>query len=189
MLIECRHCGAPLDVTPQASLTRCAYCGTTQRVRSARTQMTQTPVGWQPPAMWTPPQHFRAPSVPLTFDQSKTVRKVVIIFVVVIVVTTVLPIFIVVLAVVGSLTCSAATPSRSSTRSRSGPSPVAEGSSRAEPGPASDVCQRAARCCRVATPASTAHCDQLLAVPDEQACRAALDGFVQAAGAQGKSCN
>jgi len=81
MIVECQNCGAPLDVRPQDWFARCQYCGQNQRVKKARTQFNQTPAGWRPPQVWTPPQHFHARSVPLNYDTGKTVRKTVLIIV------------------------------------------------------------------------------------------------------------
>ncbi|HJK94918.1 MAG TPA: hypothetical protein RMH85_14665 [Polyangiaceae bacterium LLY-WYZ-15_(1-7)] len=69
MLIECAHCGAPLDVKDDERRTTCTYCGRPQEVRSARTM--QQPAGWKPPAQWTPPERFPAPSRPLQHDPAR----------------------------------------------------------------------------------------------------------------------
>ncbi|MFW5920756.1 MAG: hypothetical protein ACOCUS_02860 [Polyangiales bacterium] len=67
MLVECNNCGAPLDVADNARVTKCAYCGRSNQVRSLRTVAQQRPEGWQPPPQWTPPQHFPQQSVPLQY--------------------------------------------------------------------------------------------------------------------------
>ena len=62
MLIECKKCGAPLDVKGTERVTRCKYCGTNTKLRNTRTIAAQTPAGWTPPAVWTPPQNAKASS-------------------------------------------------------------------------------------------------------------------------------
>ena len=66
MLVECRQCGAPLDVDNRAVFVKCAYCGANNRVRSMKTLAAMAPVGWVAPQTWTPPNQseplpFRAP--------------------------------------------------------------------------------------------------------------------------------
>lgn len=66
MLVECRQCGAPLDVQANTSLVKCSYCGASSRVRSMRTIALEAPAGWTPPQTWTPPNQtaplpYRAP--------------------------------------------------------------------------------------------------------------------------------
>ncbi len=73
MLIECAHCGAPLDVTEGERQTTCAYCGRLQEVRSARTM--EQPQGWKAPQQWTPPAHFPAQSRPLQLDASVAAQQ------------------------------------------------------------------------------------------------------------------
>ncbi|MDC0746409.1 hypothetical protein [Polyangium mundeleinium] len=62
MILECRHCGAPLDVKPEAALTKCRYCDTTSERRLLRTVSAETPRDFRPPSQWTPPPQFPAPS-------------------------------------------------------------------------------------------------------------------------------
>jgi hypothetical protein len=62
MIIECGHCGAPLDVKANEKASKCAYCGTSNQVRTQRTIAFETPAGWRPPPQWTPPPHFAANS-------------------------------------------------------------------------------------------------------------------------------
>lgn len=62
MIIECGHCGAPLDVKGNERSSKCNYCGTPNQVKSQRTIAFETPVGWQPPTQWQPPQQFAANS-------------------------------------------------------------------------------------------------------------------------------
>jgi hypothetical protein len=62
MIIECGHCGAPLDVRETHRVTKCNYCGIANQVKSTRTIAFETPQGWRPPTTWTPPQHAAANS-------------------------------------------------------------------------------------------------------------------------------
>lgn len=62
MLIECKKCGAPLDVKGTERVTRCKYCGATTKLRETKTIAAQTPTGWSPPREWIPPQHVKASS-------------------------------------------------------------------------------------------------------------------------------
>ncbi|MDI1449349.1 hypothetical protein [Polyangium sp. 6x1] len=68
MILECRHCGAPLDVKPDVALTKCRYCGTTSERHLLRTVSAETPRDFRPPKQWVPPPHLPAPSnLPLTY--------------------------------------------------------------------------------------------------------------------------
>jgi DNA-directed RNA polymerase subunit RPC12/RpoP len=67
MLIECRYCGAPLDVTPAQRSAKCRYCGSSSLIGEARTVAPATPPAWKPPPQWTPPAHVAA-------DSSKPLR-------------------------------------------------------------------------------------------------------------------
>jgi hypothetical protein len=69
VLIECENCGAPLDVKLETRISRCNYCGKSNRVASMRTVAEHTPRGWQPPPVWTPPAHFPAQSVPIQYHR------------------------------------------------------------------------------------------------------------------------
>lgn len=62
MIVECGHCGAPLDVRDGQRFTRCRYCGKTSQARELRTIEAQTPPGWRPPPTWQPPSHVPADS-------------------------------------------------------------------------------------------------------------------------------
>lgn len=62
MILECAHCGAPLDVPAGSTTSRCRYCGHTSRVEELRTVFPQRPPDWRPPRKWTPPQHAPADS-------------------------------------------------------------------------------------------------------------------------------
>jgi LSD1 subclass zinc finger protein len=61
MLVECSHCGAPLDVRDGVRFVKCAYCDHTSRVRSMHTIAAEAPSGWKPPPQWTPPPNKPAP--------------------------------------------------------------------------------------------------------------------------------
>jgi hypothetical protein len=189
MIIECQNCGAPLDVESGSSLARCKYCGKTQRVTRARTQLPHTPPNWQPPRQWTPPQHFPAQSVPLRYDASKKLARVILI---VVVATTLAPILIMggvfaAIAIVGA---------RATSSSRSSPSPPSHAphGPRSSPAPApapvsgSGVCAAAARCCQKVQP-NNAACKGIVAVPREDTCKQVLDAMRDAAKAMGKTCD
>jgi hypothetical protein len=62
MILECRHCGAPLDVKQGAELTKCRYCGTVNERQRMRTIATVTPQDFRPPRQWAPPPQFPADS-------------------------------------------------------------------------------------------------------------------------------
>lgn len=67
MLIECRNCGAPLDIKARQRFARCRYCDRQNRVQQTRTIAQHTPGGWQPPRVWTPPSHAPEDSKPLDY--------------------------------------------------------------------------------------------------------------------------
>lgn len=67
MLIECKKCGAPLDVEGNPTNVRCRYCGTTSRIRSAKTLAVQTPPDWKPPEVWAPRADARIAAKELRF--------------------------------------------------------------------------------------------------------------------------
>lgn len=79
MLLDCKQCGAPLDVEQSAFLATCAYCKHTQTVRKSiykrPTDWRQTPPNWLPPEQWTPPANARQPSVPLSYQPARAQRK------------------------------------------------------------------------------------------------------------------
>lgn len=62
VIVECSHCGAPLDVERGSAFARCSYCGKTNKVKSAKTLMAESPVAWKPPPVWQPPPHVPARS-------------------------------------------------------------------------------------------------------------------------------
>lgn len=62
MLIECKNCGAPLDVTGRESFVKCRYCDHSSKVASLRTVAQATPEGWRAPSEWRPPEHVPARS-------------------------------------------------------------------------------------------------------------------------------
>ncbi|MDI1482887.1 hypothetical protein [Polyangium sp. y55x31] len=74
MILECRHCGAPLDVKPDAALTKCRYCGTTSERRLLRTVSAETPRDFRPPPQWIPPPQFPAPSNQALAYHEETLR-------------------------------------------------------------------------------------------------------------------
>jgi hypothetical protein len=71
MILECGHCGAPLDVREGASITTCKYCGKANERQRMRTIAAETPRDFSPPPRWTPPAEFPAPSnVPLDYRRN-----------------------------------------------------------------------------------------------------------------------
>lgn len=58
VLVQCKHCGAPLDVKQNDRLVRCSYCDHVNRVRTMQTLNQMTPADWRPPPTWTPPPQF-----------------------------------------------------------------------------------------------------------------------------------
>ncbi|MDI3284120.1 hypothetical protein [Polyangium sp. 15x6] len=74
MILECRHCGAPLDVKPDAALTKCRYCDTTSERRLLRTVSAETPRDFRPPPQWLPPPQFPAPSNQALAYHEETLR-------------------------------------------------------------------------------------------------------------------
>ncbi len=67
MIVECKKCGAPLNVVDGQRLVQCSYCGATSQVKAMRTAAIQTPPGWQPPPTWqSPPTTSTSTSAPST---------------------------------------------------------------------------------------------------------------------------
>ncbi len=72
MILECGHCGAPLDVREGASITTCKYCGKANDRQRMRTIAAETPRDFRPPPKWIPPPQFPAPSnVPLDYHRNQ----------------------------------------------------------------------------------------------------------------------
>jgi len=79
MIVECSHCGAPLDVRDGQRYTRCRYCNKTSQSRELRTIEQQTPPGWRPPPVWRPPTHVPANSdVQLAYRQASAAGGIVV---------------------------------------------------------------------------------------------------------------
>jgi hypothetical protein len=101
-ILECGHCGAPLEVDPGAPRAQCTYCGTRSVIETMRLVSEAPPPGWQPPAVWTPPENAPADSsVPLQYHAKLGTpqRRVV----VAIIASSAVSLVIVVIAVVASL--------------------------------------------------------------------------------------
>lgn len=62
MILECSHCGAPLDIKEGASIAKCGYCDKSQRVRNMNTLSQITPAQWQQPTQWVPPPSAKVQS-------------------------------------------------------------------------------------------------------------------------------
>ena len=73
MIIECKNCGAPLDVEQGKWLTTCAYCRVTQRVRK-EASIYATPPDWRAPTQWTPPPQ-RGVEKTFAYDPGQAARK------------------------------------------------------------------------------------------------------------------
>ena len=72
MILECGHCGAPLDVREGVSITTCKYCGKANDRQRMRTIAAETPRDFRPPPKWIPPAQFPAPSnIPLEYHRNK----------------------------------------------------------------------------------------------------------------------
>jgi LSD1 subclass zinc finger protein len=72
MLVECSHCGAPLDVREDARIVKCAYCDHANRVRTMHTLAPKPPPDWEPPKQWTPPPHKHVSSAqPFVYHQHR----------------------------------------------------------------------------------------------------------------------
>lgn len=52
MVVECKHCGAPLDLADGKTFVRCLYCRTPQQVREMRTIAARTPADFSQPREW-----------------------------------------------------------------------------------------------------------------------------------------
>lgn len=75
MILQCGHCGAPLDVREGASILECRYCGKANERQQMRTISAETPHDFRPPQQWVPPPQFPAPSnVPLDYHPNRTPR-------------------------------------------------------------------------------------------------------------------
>ncbi len=62
VLLQCAHCGAPLDVRDAVTIVKCGYCGyKTERARFV-TIAEKTPETFAPPKVWRPPAHVPASS-------------------------------------------------------------------------------------------------------------------------------
>lgn len=79
MLLDCKQCGAPLDVAEGTWIATCAYCRHTQSVRKSIHKRAEdwrrTPSNWQAPPQWTPPPQAPQRSVPLTYDPARARKK------------------------------------------------------------------------------------------------------------------
>jgi LSD1 subclass zinc finger protein len=90
VLVECKHCGAPLDVNATASIVRCSYCGANSRVRSMKTLAPHAPSGWAPPQQWQP-TYAAAPLPYLAPPKQTSIRTLVLVIVAIVLVTSLCP--------------------------------------------------------------------------------------------------
>lgn len=62
MLVECKGCGAPLDVETGSAFAKCSYCGRTNKVKSAATLIAERSAHQAPPPVWPAPERRPAPA-------------------------------------------------------------------------------------------------------------------------------
>jgi hypothetical protein len=55
MLVECKRCGATLDIKPKAKRAKCRYCGAVDDRERLRAISAETPKDFTHPKEWTPP--------------------------------------------------------------------------------------------------------------------------------------
>lgn len=67
MLIECKNCGAPLDIKEGKRTVKCAYCRSTNAVQQTRMLAQVTPPRWSAPKVWMPPPNVAAPKTQLKY--------------------------------------------------------------------------------------------------------------------------
>jgi LSD1 subclass zinc finger protein len=72
MLVECSHCGAPLDVSAGKRFVKCAYCSRKNEMAQTRTIQQVTPPKWQPPQVWTPPPQMHAQQAQLKYHKRQS---------------------------------------------------------------------------------------------------------------------
>lgn len=97
MLIDCKNCGAPLDVPERGWFTTCGYCRTTQRVAKPPQGIYATPPDWRAPQTWTPPAQVPAHTAqPLKYDPYAAKQKTRGVVTMIVLLGAVLPIFVVV---------------------------------------------------------------------------------------------
>lgn len=77
MLVQCSYCGAPLDVSGGKPTVKCRYCEKTSQLQSLRTVSPQTPRGWKPPPVWTPPPNMPSGAAPLRYHGAVPLAAVV----------------------------------------------------------------------------------------------------------------
>jgi DNA-directed RNA polymerase subunit RPC12/RpoP len=63
VIVECGHCGAPLDIEEGRAVVTCAYCTKKNRVAGLKTIAPTTPADFKAPEVWKP----REESEPLAF--------------------------------------------------------------------------------------------------------------------------
>ncbi|MCA9624430.1 MAG: hypothetical protein KC731_35650 [Myxococcales bacterium] len=69
MVVECSHCGAPLDIEQGKSVYKCNYCGTKNAPQSMRVVAPVTPQTWTPPKVWSAPAHTAAAGQTLKYQR------------------------------------------------------------------------------------------------------------------------
>ncbi len=73
MILECSHCGAPLDAKSQGGFIKCNYCNRQHRAQALPVQQPFTPRAWQPPPTWTPPPQYAVQvQAPFVYHQQRS---------------------------------------------------------------------------------------------------------------------
>lgn len=68
MVVECGHCGAPLDIEEGRSVVSCAYCKKKNQVATLKTVAATTPADFKAPEVWKPSET----SEPLAYRPTKS---------------------------------------------------------------------------------------------------------------------
>jgi hypothetical protein len=73
MILECSHCGAPLDAKSQGGIIKCNYCDRQHRAQALPVQQQFTPHAWRPPQTWMPPPQYAVHvAQPFVYHQTRS---------------------------------------------------------------------------------------------------------------------